>query len=421
MAFFWNKKDITKTFNKTADLFTVVDGKSSNYNWNSVAEMYEECPYVRSIIDYVALSLQNVIIREFQKVEKGEDKELYDTFALKLLKNPNPVQSGSNLLAQTFVFEKLYSQSFLRGVKGLSGGFEKSIALWSINPKDITIQYVDNGNIDITATSSINQIIKYFDYCSNSVRKQLTTDEVLFSNVSYLFDNLLCSESEFETLKQTVANLMYIQESRGVIIRNRGALGMLSKESSSGDMGGVIGMDPTDKADVLKEYKNLYGTGIGQSQVLIPNFPMRWTPMILNIKDLQLDESALHEFNKCCDLLKIPRGIFDDKTTFSNQLEIRKRLYQDAIIPYMNAKMETLGAKLGLKNTYLVADYSHVDCMQPDKKLSAETDKLQAEKLEIMYKNGVISKGTWLTEMGYIATSQQMNEYYVEPTKQATI
>ena len=48
-------------------------------------------------------------------------------------------------------------------------------------------------------------------------------------------------------------------------------------------------------------------------------------------------------------------------------------------------------------------------------------DKIKAEKLEIMYKNGIISKGTWLTEMGYIATAPQMNEYYVEPTKQATI
>lgn len=421
MGFFWNKKEVTKTFN-TNDSIVVVDGKSSNYNWNSVSEMYEKSPYIRSIIDYKALCLQNVIIREFQKVSTGEDKELYDTATLKLLKNPNPIQSGSNLLAQTLIYETLYAESFVRGVKGLSGGFEKSIALWSLNPKDVTIQYVDNGNIDITATSSINQIIKFFDYCTNSIVHQLTNDEVLYSNTSYIFDNnLLCSESEFETLKQTVANLMFIQESRGVIIRNRGALGMLSKESSSGDMAAAIGMDSNDKEDVLKEYKKLYGIGAGQSQVLIPNFPMRWTPMVLNIKDLQLDESALHEFNKCCDLLKVPRGIFDDKTTFANQLEVKKRLYQDAIIPYMNAKMETLGKKLELKNTYLVADYSHVDCMQPNKKLSAETDKLQAEKLEIMYKNGVISKGTWLVETGYIATPQQMNEYYVEPTKQATV
>lgn len=416
MGFFWNKKEVTKAFNKN-DRIDIIDGKSSKYNWNSVSEMYTECPYVRSIIDYKALCLQNVKIKQFQKVASGEDKEIFETPILKLLNKPNPLQSCSNLLAQTMVYETLYANSFIRGVKGLGKGFDRSIALWSLNPEDITINYVDNGNLDITSKSKLEEIISYFDYTSNSKNIKLLPDEVLYSNNSYIFDNLLCSTSEFETLKQTVANLMFIQESRGVIIRNRGALGMLSKEASGGDMSAAIGMDSQDKKDVLTEYRKLYGVGAGQSQVIIPNFPMRWTPMILPIKDLQLDESALHEFNKCCDLLKVPRGIFDDKTSYSNQLEVKKRLYQDAIIPYMNAKMQNLGEKFNLTNTYLVADYSHVDCMQPDKKLSSETDKIQAEKLEIMFKNGVISKGTWLTEMGYIATPKQMNEFYVEPTK----
>ena len=416
----WSKKVIETVPENGINVISMVNGESFDYGWRDYADIYLNCPYIRAIEDYKALALSNAIFRLYKKNAKNEDEEIYSHPTLNLINNPNPLQTGQSLLGQNMLFENIYGTSFLRGVKGMGNVFKFSKAIWALAPPEIDVWFVNNGVVDITSKINLSEIIDKFIYSTPEGIKWLSNDEIIYTPSVFLSTNDALNSkinSKFETLKQSASNLMHIQESRGVVIKNRGAIGMLSPSSSNKDAAGAIPLTSDQKKEMLKEHGKLYGLTSGKHPIMIPTVSMDWKNMILPIKDLQLDETALAEFNVCCDLLGVPRGIFDDKTSYSNQSSLMKRLYQDLIIPYANKKMTIFGERLELNDMYLKADFSHVDCLQEDKKLKAETDKVTVEKLDIMYKSGVLSKGDYRSELGYIAESKEFNEYYVEPIK----
>lgn len=391
----------------------VLSANGNPYVYDNVKVMYDNCPYIRAIVDYKAACLSNGKFRMFKVVKNGEDEELFDTQILNLLNNPNPFQSGQDLFAQTLLYDLLYSKSYIRQVKGISSDFAKAKALWSLPPNQVKIVY--KTNVDIYSQFEYDAIIDHFEFSNNAALNKLYSNELLYSSDYNLgFVNEI---SDFRTLQQSVANLMAIQESRGVIIHNRGAIGMLSQASGNKDAAGIYYMKPKEKDAVLNDYKKLYGLQAGQSSVIIPDIPMTWQSMILNIKDLQLDESALTEFNICCDLLGVPRSIFDDKTAFNNQIEVKKKLYNDSVIPYAEKKTNQLNKKFNLKGEYFTYDFSHLPFMQEDEKTKADTEKAKVDKLDLLYKSSIISKGTYKTELGYITEKSDFNTYYNEENR----
>ena len=411
------------TADKTIQI--VIDGNAS-YDFKSVEEMYNDCPYLRAVLDYRTSCILNARFRMFQKVEKGEDKEIFNSPILALINKPNPLQSGQTLFAQTALYENLYGNSYIRGVKGLYNGFENSKALWSLPPDRVRTIFKDFNALNIYDKFQLADIIKYYEFSQPAGVEKLYDDTVLWnSDYSLSFDTgsniKSTSKSDFETLKKSVANLMYIQESRGVIIRNRGALGMISQASGNKDVAGVIPLGKNDKTEILKQYKALYGLKNGQSSVIIPNVAMTWQSMILPIKDLMLDEGALHEFNVICDMFQIPRGIFDDKTAYNNQEGIKRKLYQDNVIPWVETKLASLSAKMGLNDTYIKADFSHISCLQEDLKTKEEVEKTKTDRLNSMYDRNLISKGTYLTEMGYEVPDQTFFKIYKKDETATTV
>ena len=62
----------------------------------------------------------------------------------------------------------------------------------------------------------------------------------------------------------------------------------------------------------------------GQSQIALMEAPVKWTPVTVDIQKLRLTENEKAEFDKCCDLLGVPREIFDGKSTFNNQAEAKE-------------------------------------------------------------------------------------------------
>lgn len=413
MGIFTRKPKVEQTTVDGVPITIEIGGESAKYEWNSVAEMYDNCPYIRAIIDYKASCVANGKLVLKQDKKDSKDEIVLSSPYLDLLSNPNPLQSFQSLMAQTMIYESLYSKSFLRGVKGMSSGYKNSRAIWSLPPSEVEVQYKNNDLVDLYSKFRLEDIIDYYEFNSNASISKLYNEEILYSSDYTL--GFIDTVSDFETLQQSVANLMYIQESRGVIIRNRGALGMLSQSSGNKDQAGVIPLEPEDKINIQESYRKLYGIKPSQSSIIIPDLPMTWQSMITNIKELQLSEQSLEEFNICCDMLGVPRSIFDDKTSFDNQSEVKKRLYTDTIIPYANNKANLLTRKFELKGQYFCIDYSHVDALQDDQKQKQETEKINTEKLSIQYKDGVISKGTYLEKCGYKEIDKSFyNIYYNE-------
>jgi len=414
MNFPWSKKDkIISTDLNGEQVITVINTESSKaYEYKSVTEMYNNCPYVRAIIDYKISCMASFNLKMYKYNKGGEDEEITSSPILNFLKKPNPFQTIQDLYAQSLLYEILYSKSFIRGVRGLYNGFEKSKALWSLPPEYVQILY-KGFTPNVYNKFSIEEIIDKYQFTYITGTEEIFPEYIL-NNSTYKidFNQNLDNYSQIETLRQSVANLMYIQESRGVLTRNRGALGMLSPSPTTKDTAGGGIMIDRDKDEVLKKYKSLYGLKPGQSSVIIPTIPMTWTSMTLNIADLRLDESALHEFNIICDLLGMPRGMFDDKTQYNNQTGIQKKFYQDSTIPYAENRAKALTEKYKLTDSYFVFDYSHIVCLQEDYKLKEDVEKTKTERILSLYEMNLISKGEVCKELGYVVTDQSWFNIY---------
>ena len=406
-----SKKKITTDKN---GVVVINSSPEDSYDFKSFEQMYINCPYLRAIIDYKMSCFSSFKIRQYKKVKDGEDEEQFNTKELKYLLKANPFESINRVLAMAMFYETAYGVSYIKGVRGLYNGFENTKALYCLPSNLVEVKYND-VNLNIYNKFDISQIVSYYQFNDNTTVERIDSEYIIHKDVSNLvYDSNIQCDSVFTSIKESVSNLMYIQSSRGILTRNRGALGMLSPSPNNKDAGGVIPILDTDKKKIYEKYKQLYGLKPGQSTIIIPDVPMVWQPMTSNIKDLLLDESALHEFNIICDILNVPRGIFDDKTAFNNQINIQKKFYNDIIIPYANEWAKILTDKFNLKDNYFVLDYSHISCLQDDLKGKEDVENIKTDRLINLYKLGAISLGDMKTELGYMTETKDFKTYYNE-------
>lgn len=404
----FSKKKITTNEN---GIVVINTADSDTIEFKSFEQMYIDCPYLRAILDYKMNCFASFKIRQFKKVKDGEDVEQFNTSILEYLNKVNPFESINKVLAMALFYETAYGVSYIKGVRGLYNGFDKTKALYCLPSDKVEVKYI-GVNQKVYDKFDINQIVDFYQFIDDTTIEQIQPEYIIHRDVSSLtYDSNLQIDSIFTSIKESVSNLMYIQQSRGVLTRNRGALGMLSPSPNNKDAGGVIPMMAKDKEQIYNKYKKLYGLKPGQSSIIIPDVPMTWQAMTANIKDLNLDESALHEFNLICDTLNVPRGIFDDQTQYNNQINIQKKFYNDVIIPYANEWAKILTDKFNLKDTYLTFDYSHVSCLQDDLKTKEEVEKTKTDRLTNLYKIGAISLGELKTELGYQTQTKDFNTY----------
>lgn len=376
----------------------------SLWKFHDIKDIYESCVYIRMIIDTMADCARNVNVRLYKTNPTKEDTEVFSHPVLTLINNPNPLQNTGDWMAQRLIFQKLYGRSFIRGVRGRTDRFTDSKALWNLLPDKVRIVEHNNGVNDITSRFTLDEIIKEFEYTNNEGLATLTPEEVLFwCDYRFGFDN----KSEVQTLKDSASNLMAIQESRGQVIKHRGMTGFISPEIGNDATGSTVTIrDPKMKDSILSGIKRLYGLLRGQTPIAMMEMPVKWTSTGYDIQQLRLDESEKAEFNKCCDLLGVPREIFNGESTFNNQKEAKKKLYTDRVIPWVRTEFELLSAKMGLyeQGLRLEGDFSHIDVLQEDAKAREEVEMVKTERLLKLKDAGQINGQTVNKELGYDIT-----------------
>jgi phage portal protein BeeE len=211
-------------------------------------------------------------------------------------------------------------------------------------------------------------------------------------------------KSEVQTLMDSASNLMAIQESRGQIIKHRGMTGFISPEPGNDITGAQLTLkDEKTKNGILSGIKKLYGTLRGQSQIALLEAPVKWTPVTVDIQKLRLTENEKAEFDKCCDLLGVPREIFDGKSTFDNQAEAKKKLYTDRVIPWVKGEFDQIAYKMELQREglRLEGDFSHLEVLQDDMKVREEVEMMKTERLLKLKDAKQIEAITVNKELGY--------------------
>lgn len=380
-----------------------VQGFENRSLWNlkGVEEMYAKCAPIRAILNEKRNAVSSAKVKLYKIVKDGEDSEIFDHDLLTLMRNPNPLQDFGTWLAQRMIYQDLYSRTYIRSVEGRKMGFGTPKALWNLRPDKLTIKTKTGFTVDETRVFDFADIISGYDYQSDEGLQVLSNEEVLFfSDYLFCFDK---DTSDVKSIEESAKNLMAILESRGEIIKHRGALGMISPEMGT-DMTGTMVAIGNGKPNLLSQLKKMYGVLRGQSQVMLTDYPVKWQKMSMSMAELRLSESQKDEINVCCDVLSVPRELFDPSTTFNNKEDARKKLYQDVVIPFCDSDIERLNEKMKVREQgmYFKADFSHLSIFQDNEKDKEASLKAKTDRLLSLYDKGLIKDIDVQKELGYV-------------------
>lgn len=358
----------------------------------SAIEAMNSCPPVSSVITKKVQAHINGIT----KIEnsKGSDANSPEAKKLKaLLKNPNPLQTWKQFEAQTMFYVNLFGYTMILPIKPYGFSNIDATALWNIPPFMIDIKETKELFFN-NPKGIIGKIILTY----KGIRTELNPEDiVIIEDFVPSFDSLVIPESRLKAVSLPINNIIGAYESRGHLINNRGARGILSPEI---DQMGTIALMPSDKEALQNDFAK-YGLKKNQWQVIITNAALKWQQMGWATKDLMLFEEIADDTAKICDALAYPFKLLGSEASTnlnaSDAKHYKKMLYEDTIIPEANNLYEQLNQLFGLEalNLVLRKDYSHLGIMQDDINQSSQTYYRLNQSAQMMFLMDMITQNQY--------------------------
>jgi hypothetical protein len=362
---FWNAffgNEIKKPIRHISDLFD----RSKNYQhdfygkksavWIDTSkpfQNYVEIPELRTVIDKKAQMISNGTPRLI-KVLDGTEVEQH--WVLDLIKNPNPMQSWSDVMYSISVNDSLYSSAFVYAPKRSFGIVNLFVPLathkMQINTTGKSLKQMDSGGL-----------IKDYVFNYNEDNKEnLKVDEVIIIQTTDGV-NILNSVSKIESLKYPLSNIKAQYNKRNVLLENMGAIGILSTTNS--DLGGALPMSPEEKEKIQRDWYNR-----SKDEIIISENEVKWTPMSFKTKDLMLFEELKADKLAIIDAFGLNYYIFsnEDGSTYSNVNYGERLAYTNTIIPESKHIYDNITEQLGLdkEGLRLTATFDHIPVLQND-------------------------------------------------------
>lgn len=394
-------------------------------------ESYEKVSEVSAIINMKARAFSNMRLKEVDK--DGNEKQTPAGQALiNLIQNPNWFQAGHEFLIQTKTFREIFGNEYI--FKTTPVGFKTTIdrtkALFAI-PGNIVESKYDNS-----IPYFLNVVAPKITY---KVKNESRWDEYDSELIIHFNDNranirssvdkhLLNGTSKLELNSCVINNIKAAYESRGVILRQRGANGAWVTKSKDG-IGAAMPMNPDEKEDLQKQLAN-YGTLAGQNQDIITNSDLAWVQRGPNDpQKLGIFQEIEEDFNKLLDAFGVPSEIFvrTKGATYENQRQAEKGLYVRTIMPEANEWIGGLSSEFLPEGsqTSIVAEYTHLPIFQEDLKSRGEALNSMINCLSRLLQDKQITQEEYrqeLTKIGIgdgqpIPTQADANQQEVETQK----
>lgn len=389
-------------------------------NHKGVYEAYVKCPPISAIISRKASMLNNgeweFLNANNDNYLRGQEAEYYAN----LFSNPNPLQNRRQWLTQVYTYMMLFGYCPILLIEPI--GFERDRkdvkSMWCLPPWMLDIEF-DNALSMVTSTPE--NFIKRVFITYNGKRTPIATSSLIFIkddtqriDLHEADGSLFLPESRLKALKWPISNTSVTYQSENVLISKKGAIGILSNVGR--DESGTVALKPSEKTELQEDF-NKYGLSHEQWQVIITNASLQWQQMSFPVKDLMLRETRTDAMMAICNGLNFRAELLSSEkgTTFNNQKEIKKAVYQDAILPEAKsiAKQISTAFKLMQNGVKLEIDFSDVEALQQGEEEKARAAKVKGEALEKLFKNNLITLNWWRTQHG-IDTVQGEDLYYYQ-------
>lgn len=373
-------------------------GSSPTWQDVDVLDAFNTVPEINAAINLKARAHSNGIYKHVDKDGNEVDDDLN-----KVLKTPNWFQAQPEWIRQSVLFHELYGNEF-QFLFFPVGMPQKVTRIFTLPPNLVTVEYKEKTPFFLfkDAPENISYVLTY----DGGSQKTIDADQVIHLNdnrvtlKSPIDKELLAGESKLKPLKAVINNIKMAYESRGVILKYRGALGILSNAGKDGT-GSPLPIEPGERERLQTEYRK-YGGLEDQFNLIISDSNLKWQQMGANPDRLGLFEEIEKDFDKILDAFGIPPEMFASKegSTYENQKQAEKGLYLRTIIPEANERASALTAKLLAGTTDRIAvDFSHLPMFQSDLNEHGAALKVIIEALSKAFMDGAISMQQYRAEL----------------------
>ena len=289
-------------------------------SFRELIELYTSLIDVRIIEDFIAQSVSKIPV----SVVNSAGRELTNSNRLSLLiDKTNPTQDWTETMRELSIFYGLTGNAFLLNSEDY---------LYTLSPANMKV----NLQNPVEVPEFLNMINSYTLELSGV---QYTLE---YPNIFHIKTPQLKAEngiwawgsSPYSAAIPVIEQLEALYSSRVSMIKDRGALGILSNQSEIPD------------AEMTKEVQDAladYGVTEGKKKYIVTTEKLTWQQMSMSSKDLEVIQQGRDGFSKLCELRGVDPLIFNaEGSTYANQEQGIKETYRRAIVPFATHLYEKL-------------------------------------------------------------------------------
>ena len=303
---------------------------------------------------------------EFYQEIKGE--KVFDTEWVKLINNPNPLQSKQDFLIQYEWYRLAYGWTYQRPYGAV--GVQLPTSVYNLKPNNIEFPKKMQSGILFTPEDELKFFEQKFTYKATGQEDK----SIEFNDVMMFFDvanglqdcgsGSVTSPSRLESIIKSVSNIEMGLDAENTIIQTNGRE-IFSQDSKGSNLGVQLAMDKEDRDDINNKLLNKYNVSKG-NRSLVANKPTGWLNISMKLKDLGFVESGANNAKYITQMLEIPNELYKAYTegdTFENQKEALIGVYEKTIQPVADDLANTWSNYFQLENP-IKATFEHLPVMQ---------------------------------------------------------
>jgi HK97 family phage portal protein len=237
-----------------------------------------------------------------------------------VLKRPNPEQSFSTWLQEVIAFGKLTGNRYIYGISPETGPNQGKFQQLYVMPSQL-VEIVSGGLMD-----------------------PVQAYKIIYNSEYYIAPENMCHIKDFNPDYNSAGSNLYgqspLRAGLRVMMSNNEAvttgLKYLQNQTSRGMLVSKDGTINETQAQALKDkFRKTYQGAGNAGDIIITPKDLSWVNFGLTASDLSLIEQYNGTVKDLCNIYNIPVQLLNntDASTYNNQKEAKKALYQNAVIP----------------------------------------------------------------------------------------
>lgn len=294
------------------------------YRWASYSSIYRTHVWVAALVNKIANATARLPLKVYERGGDDSRNEAASSPYAQLLRHPNPDLDPFLFWMWTRSTIDIFGEA-IWGKQRDTGG--RPVALIPLHPTNVTSDVDSAGKVTWAWDNGIHRI-------DNIARRDLV--HFRFYNP----DGLLRGMSPLEPLRSTLENEEGSRKANSAMWRNGARPSSVLKHT------GVLSNEAHTR--LRANWDDVHGSSENWAKTVILEEGMDFTPLPLNVEELQYIESRKLNREEACAIYDVPPPVVHilDRATFSNITEQMRSMYRDTMAPKLRFLESTLETEL---------------------------------------------------------------------------